>query len=81
MEVLQNSFTSYDFCEEVVSCSEHGALKRMVSSFAFQGQSDSADKFQERMECQQKAESSGGCACSGTESCMADSVRAKYGLD
>ncbi len=80
LEVLQTSLEIYKSCNQVSDCTKNGMLTKLVSSFAFMGDSSSADNFMSK----QYDSSSGehACGCFGTSSCPeANYIRSKYGLD
>jgi len=78
LEVLQSSFNSLLFCEEANFCSEHGELKRLVSSFVMKGSSTAADSFMESISQGDKKEShthNNSCGCFGAgATCANDSI-------
>ncbi|MDX1958582.1 MAG: zinc ribbon domain-containing protein [Leptospiraceae bacterium] len=81
LEVLQTSFESFLFCEEATECSEHGELKRMISSFAMKTDSTAADKFMQSLSKENSSHvHSSSCGCGQKTSCASDSIAKKYGL-
>jgi putative FmdB family regulatory protein len=79
-EVLQKNSNSYTNCSEInESCSENARVKKLISSFAFSGFSESQMSMSETTSS--PVQSGGGCGCHGTASCPGSSIRSKYGLE
>jgi putative FmdB family regulatory protein len=83
LEVLQSSSNTYQVCGQVSDCNNQGDIKKLISSFAFKGDSSSADRYTNGLETSPKSPpSSTGCGCHGTSSCPnSNSIRTKYGLE
>jgi len=80
LEVLQTSLEPYKSCSQVCDCNQNGVITKLVSSFAFMGDSSSADNFMNKQH--DSANSEHSCSCFGTSSCPeANYIRSKYGLD
>ncbi len=77
LDVFQHNSKVLENCGDAVDCQENGKLEKLISCFSYLGDHSASDSFMQRT----SESSSGGCACTGENSCPGQSIMSKYGLN